>query len=71
MVTSGKASTMNTDIRADQEAFIRQCSGKAGYNDEKRATKAINVAKYERGTVLRKYVCPFCGKWHLTKMEKI
>ncbi len=60
-----------TDIRADQAAFIRQCSGKRAYTDERRATKIINVAKWERGIALRKYVCPFCGHWHLTKMDKI
>ncbi len=59
-----------TDIRADQAAFIRQCSGKRGYTDEKRAIKVMNIAKWERGTILRKYACPFCGNWHLTKMEK-
>ena len=65
-----KAMTL-TDIRADQEAFKRQCSSKRGYADEQRAIRAINIAKYERGTILRKYACPFCGKWHLTKSEKI
>lgn len=61
---------MSADIRADQESFIRQCSGKKGYTNEKIANKVINVARYERGTQLRKYVCPFCGWWHLTKLEK-
>jgi hypothetical protein len=59
------------DIRADQLAFERQCSGKKGYTDERVAQKVINVAKYERGTILRKYVCHYCGWWHLTKAEKI
>ncbi len=61
---------MYPDIRADQLAFERQCSGKKGYPDEKIANKVIGRAKWDRGVILRKYVCPFCGCWHLTKLEK-
>jgi hypothetical protein len=61
---------MYTDIRADQLAFERQCSGKKGYPDEKIANKVIGRVKWDRGVILRKYVCPFCACWHLTKLEK-
>jgi hypothetical protein len=60
-----------TDIRADQLAFERECSGKKGYTDERIANKVIGRAKWDRGVVLRKYVCSHCGWWHLTKTEKI
>lgn len=34
--------------------------------DKRGAQTAKNALEYEQGVRLRIYVCPNCGKWHLT-----
>lgn len=46
----------------------RQCQNKRPYTPEE--SKAKIKAKAQEGIKLRRYLCPVCGLFHLTKMEK-
>jgi predicted RNA-binding Zn-ribbon protein involved in translation (DUF1610 family) len=53
------------------ESFYRCPSGKRTYYKERAATRAITVAA-KRGELdpLRHYLCPECGKWHLSRVRR-
>ena len=45
-------------------------SGKSCYKTYKRVTQIINRARVQRGRTLYKYVCPYCGFYHVTMVEQ-
>jgi hypothetical protein len=42
------------------------CSDKLAFDTRQQAQAAATVALYQHGTVLKAYMCRYCGLWHLS-----
>lgn len=42
------------------------CADKLAFDTRQQAQAAATVAHYQHGTVVRPYVCRYCGLWHLS-----
>lgn len=51
------------------DEWLKTCLHKKKYS-EATADELIGRIKKERGVILRKYSCPHCFGWHLTKKAK-
>ena len=47
-----------------------QCTRKQGYSTKAAAKAAQRHTERVHHTKMRRYQCPFCGKWHLAKREE-
>lgn len=53
----------------DELDFRSTCVSKAAYDTFWQAKYTIDDTEARFGTRLRSYVCPYCGKYHLTERK--
>lgn len=67
-----EASRRHTD-RARRRATIDRrisCEGKVAYEDAAHAAQAQHSIRAKGGKHMHAYLCPLCGRWHLTKKAR-
>jgi hypothetical protein len=42
------------------------CKDKLAFDTQIQAAASANVVHYQHGTMVRPYVCRYCGLWHLS-----
>jgi len=68
-VVHGGKTKPGPDDHGIRRAMYGQCERKRRYRSEHEASVAASCVRMRRGTNLRVYSCPYCGGWHLTKMN--
>lgn len=49
----------------------RSCTNKVAHADEAKATRVAGYIQAKYGGVpVRAYKCPFCGKWHVGRLNQ-
>lgn len=55
-------------VQKEREFENRMCGDKKGFNSD---IEAWNAGKFGlKGRYFRTYLCPICGKWHITTQMK-
>jgi len=64
--------TVETNTKSplfDSDDYNRTCSSKNAYDNEWIASFTIDDMKDKYGVNLDFYICPYCGKYHLTERK--
>ena len=63
-----KQREISIDTQHKREFENRMCGNKKSYDTDIEAYSAGKFAL--KGKTIRTYICPICGKWHITTQKK-